>query len=137
MSKAAGRYKPGQKVNGKGRSRPREKFVMLQSWMLESDAYRALCSGARALYIELAYRFNGMNNGSVFLSCREASIRLGCSKDSAGRWFQELEAAGFIRARQRGSFGWKSHLATEWILTEHEYAGKPATKDFMRQASAG
>lgn len=132
MGEAKGRLKAGQRVDRKGRSAPRVKFVQLHSWMLESDAYRTLCPGARALYVELAYRFNGRNNGYVYLSCREAAQRLHSSKDSASRWFRELEARGFIRMRQRGSFDWKSHQATEWILTEHEYGGEPATKDFMR-----
>lgn len=134
MTSPVVKIKPGQRTDRKGRSRDRVKFVMLHHWMLDSRAYRGLSYGARALYIELAYRFNGSNNGYVYLSCREAAERLNCGKDTAARWYRELESAGLIKSREKGSFGWKSHTATQWILTEHEYAGQPATKDFMQSA---
>jgi hypothetical protein len=46
--------------------------------------------------------------------------------------FAELETKGFIKARQRGSFGWKARHSTTWILTLHEYLGREPTKTFMQ-----
>jgi hypothetical protein len=108
------------------------KHVRLHRWLLESPAYRSLSLAARCLMVELYDRFNGENNGNVFLSVRDAAACLGIGKNRAGEAFGELEAKGFIRARQRGSFQWKTRQATTWVLTEYEFAGQPATKSFMR-----
>ena len=121
-----------RKANATGRSAPDAKHVRLHRWMMNSTAWRSLPVGPRALLVELYALFNGSNNGDIFLSAREAGKRLNASKSNAYRWFLELEGRGFIRARQRGAFSLKSRHATTWILTEFDFAGQPATKDFMR-----
>ena len=63
---------------------------------------------------------------------REAAERLGCGKDTAAKWFQELEDKGFLKARQRGSFTYKARHASEWEITAEPYRDKPASKGFMR-----
>ena len=42
---------------------PRGKFVMLYHDMIESSAWESLNGNARALYIHIAARYNGKNNG--------------------------------------------------------------------------
>lgn len=115
-----------------GRSRRGDRFVKLDHWMLKSPAWRALTPAARALYVELAQRYNGANNGEISLSVREAAAAVNIAKDTASKTFQDLIAIGFIRRRRPGSFTWKVRHAATWILTEFPVGDEPATKDFMR-----
>ena len=62
---------------------------------------------------------------------REAAERLGCGKDTAAKWFRELQEKRFLKTRQRGSFTYKARHATEWEITAERYRNKPATKDFV------
>lgn len=111
--------------------------VRLYWWEIESAAYRSLRPAARALLVELKALFNGLNNGELFLSVREAAKRLGCGKNLAAELFEELQGRGFIRANEVGAFNMKSAArrgkATTWILTEHPFGNVTAgTRDFMR-----
>lgn len=111
--------------------------VRLYWWEIESAAYRSLRPAARALLVELKALFNGLNNGELFLSVREAAKRLGCGKNLAAELFEELQDRGFIRPNEVGAFNMKSAArrgkATTWILTEHPFGNATAgTRDFMR-----
>ncbi len=119
------------RMNAKGRSLGEFRHVRLHRWLLNSPAYRALGCTARALLIEIYDLHNGMNNGELFLSVREAARRLGVWPNTALKAIHELEDKGFIRPKQRGSFDWKDGKATSWILTEFAHAGQLPTKDFM------
>jgi hypothetical protein len=114
------------------RLNPSNKFVMLERWFWRCPAWQALPHPARSLYIELELLYCGTNNGDISLGVRKAAELLGCSINHTTKMFSELEAKGFIRAAQRGSFNWKTGRATTWILTRYEYHGKPPTTDFMR-----
>lgn len=121
------------KINQTGRNKNGHPFVMLPLWMLHSPAYRSLSATARALLVELMSMYNGSNNGELYLSQRDAAERLNIrSHGTVAKYFRELEAKGFIKARVRGSFDNKVALATVWILTMHGYRDALATKDFMR-----
>lgn len=121
-----------RRVLRNGRSGEGGKFVQLPEWVLACPAYRALDATARALLVEIKRLYNGSNNGTLAMGVRRAAEAVGVSKDRAARALKDLERHGFIRARQRGSFNWKSRRATEWVLTEYEYAGQLAMKDFAR-----
>jgi hypothetical protein len=114
------------------RTNPANKFVMIERWFWRCDAWQALPHPARSLYIELELRFTGTNNGDLELSVRSAMELIGCSFNFTRKMFSDLEEKGFIKARQRGSFGWKARHSTTWILTLHEYLGRSPTKDFMQ-----
>lgn len=116
----------------RGRRKGKERFLKLEHWFLRSRAWRALSPAAKAVYIEIAQRYNGSNNGEISLSVREAARLVHISKNTAGHIFYELEAHGFIRRNVCGSFNYKLRHATTWILTAYDLDGKPATKDFMR-----
>ncbi len=118
-----------------GRKKKQLAHVRLYNWVLTTPAYRSLSAGARALLVELYAFYNGRNNGSIFLSVREAASRINVTKNTTPKLFRELEGRGFIRAGQRGAFTLKKRHATQWILTEFEYANQAATKDFMRWAA--
>ncbi len=118
-------------VNNKGRNKFGPSFVMLESWLLRSDAYRSLKALPRAVYTELKRRFNGRNNGDISLSLREIVGELRCSKTSASNALKELVEKGLIRQNQPGSFHYKLPHAPTWILTELPFEDEPATKDFL------
>jgi hypothetical protein len=120
--------------NHKGRSRRAEPFVMLPRYLLESAAWRSLSAQARTLYIHLALRYNGRNNGALALSVRDAATECRLAKDTAARAFSELVERGFIELAQAGAFTFKTRHAAEWRLTALpcDRTGAPASKVFMR-----
>ncbi len=127
----------GRRVDPKGRSAGGGQHVRLHHWLLASPAYRSLTPAARALLVELMALYHGGNNGSLFLSVREAAKRLGIGKTLASRCFRDLTEKGFIRVVRQGAFNTKSAArrgdATAWLLTEFGLGGdKAGTRDFMR-----
>jgi hypothetical protein len=115
-------------VTRKGRTRT-QPFVMLDHRLIDSPAWINLGGTAAKLLTHLARLYNGSNNGELFLSERSAAEAIGVGKRAAALAFDELEAVGFIRATQRGSFSIKVRMATSWRLTFHP-AGGAATHDY-------
>ena len=99
---------------------PRGKFVMLYHDMIESSAWESLNGNARALYIHIAARYNGKNNGRISFSAREAAQALNASKATAARTIKTLIDRGFITVAKRSGFNLKrgQDHATEYRLTE-------------------
>lgn len=126
------RSRRGRRVDATGRSVGSPKFTMLFKWFLDTPAWRSLSPQARCIYLEIAQRYNGSNNGEISLSVRESARLVHIAKDTASKAFHELEQKGFIRRHVCGSFNWKLKHATTWILTEHTFQEQPATKDFAR-----
>jgi hypothetical protein len=108
------------KPNQKGRN-PTSRFARLDHRLLNSPAYRALSTAARALLVELTMLDNGENNGSLYLSIRDAAGRLGMADLSAVRSaFDELQELGFIEMTETASFHVKAaekSRARCWRLT--------------------
>ncbi len=108
------------KPNQKGRN-PTSRFARLDHRLLHSPAYRALSTAARALLVELTMLDNGANNGSLYLSIRDAAGRLGMADLSAVRSaFDELQELGFVEMTQSASFHIKAaekSRARCWRLT--------------------
>ena len=125
----------GRRVDETGRSIGSAHHVRLYSWLLKTPAWRSLTTQSVAVYIAIAQRYFGSNNGEISLSVREAARLVNIAKDTASKCFQELETKGFIRRNVCGSFDWKLKQATTWILTEHPLGQETATKDFMRWTS--
>lgn len=98
--------------------------------MARSDAFRQLSGNSLKVLIELRCRFNGSNNGKLFLSYEEASRFLGISKSSVKRAFDELIDKGFIKLRLAGN--WNGRKASEWIITFLKYDGHPPTNDWAQ-----
>src|SRR3954452_9594469 len=105
---------------------------MLRRYLLNSAAYDSLSCYGRALLVELYALYNGRNNGELHMSVRKAQEHLRVGRKAAERALRELQDRGFIAVVQKGSFTCKVQLATTWRLTEHEFEGRPATKDFTR-----
>lgn len=108
------------------------RFVQMHHWLLDSEAWRCLRPGPRALYLELRRRFTGGNNGQIFLSHRDAAEALCVGRDTVANYFSELIDKGFI-AVTRGHCLGPSGIgqATVYRLTEERYQGKPPSKEFM------
>jgi hypothetical protein len=119
---------------------PTERFVWLRFWLTDSPAWRSLSCNARALYIELARRYNGHNNGHISYSLRQASQNLHIGKTAAAVAFQLLQDRGFIACTKKGAFSWKAvRDASEWRLTEYanDFPPEHVTKEFMRWQPPG
>lgn len=107
-------------------------------WEHDSAAFQSLSCVARCLLLELKMLHNGHNNGSLFLSVREAARRLHVGKNQAAQAFVNLQDRGFIRPNVVGAFSLKSGarrgMATSWILTEFPIGEEKGTgsREFMR-----
>jgi hypothetical protein len=121
--------KRGRGVDQRGDSKREGQYFALSYSMAHSAAFRSLSGGALKVLVELRCRFNGGNNGKVFLSYQEAADMLGMSKSTAARAFAELKEKGFIRLARPGHF--YGRRAAEWILTDCAHAGHPATRDWQ------
>lgn len=102
-----------QRIKGKrrGKSSP---FILLPAYIKQSAAYHGLTLTARALLIELIYRFRGANNGTIGLGQREAAYELGCGRPTVSRAMRELDDAGLAMPMKPGN--WRG-TAGEWRLT--------------------
>lgn len=102
------RKRSRNKANATGRS-TYVRHIQFAYRLLESPAYRSLTVNARALLTELSMLFNGENNGSLYLSVRDAAARLGlASTKTAQIAFDELEAIGFITMTRDAHFSVKA-----------------------------
>jgi hypothetical protein len=126
------RRRRGGRTDNTGRSTGPARFLKLDHWLLKTTAWRSLGPACRALYVELAQRYNGSNNGEISMSVREAAGLIHVAKDTATKSFHELEEKGFIKRAVCGSFNWKLKQATTWILTAYDLGESLATKEFAR-----
>jgi hypothetical protein len=120
------------------RRRPKKQtkpFVMLQKYMIRSDAWRSLSAGAVAAYVELACRYDGLNNGRLHLSAREQAAARNCSHRAAANYMNELIEKGFVEIVRASGFNMKDRRrqATEYRLTAFHcnVTGEPPSKAFM------
>ena len=97
-------------------------------------AWRSLTPFARSIYVQLAQRYNGRNNGAIGLSQRDAASLCGMSKVTARKALLELQDRGFVELAKQGAFSIKLRHAAEWRLTafRDDVTGAPASKAFMR-----
>lgn len=126
----------GKRINQKGRSKGRTKFVMLHDYELLCPAYRYLPCIARALYVQFKLLYNGSNNGEIYLSVRKAAELLGISPNTASKAIGLLSDRKFIIPNRKGSFSWKVGNATTWILTELPFNGSSPTREYRQWRSS-
>jgi hypothetical protein len=119
--------------NPKKQTKP---FVMLPKYMIRSDAWQALSAGAVAAYVELACRYDGLNNGRLHLSCREQAASRHCSSRAAANYMSELIEKGFVEVVRRSGFSVKDRKrqAAEYRLTGFhcDVTRQPPSKGFMK-----
>jgi len=112
-------------------------FIPLTLGVKNSAAWRALSLHARLVYLEVRGRLARdprENNGSIYLSARDAADAIGVSVNSAWRAFHELQAKGFLVVARLGTLGAEGcGKATHYRLTKcgtrDAYEG---TKDYLR-----
>lgn len=123
MSKRAGQKKSGGK-----------RFVMLELWLLKTEAWQSLSTVSRAAYIEIAQLYKGNNNGRLSMSLRRLAGSLHVGKSTAERAISELTERGFIEVAQPSGFMNKCRLAAEYRLTAHfcDRTNQPAKKTFCQ-----
>lgn len=124
--------------NKTGRSKTAARFVMIEEYILRSDAWRDATLYARCALIELMRRYNGKNNGSIAISIRDLAGLLSCQKSRAARALLELEELGFIETKRIGGFAVRNRKASEYLLTMHrcDLTGHVPVKAFMQHASS-
>jgi len=98
-----------------------ERFVKLRHALLESPKWRNLPGIVQALYVDMARKYNGKNNGQISYSARDGAKAVHVSRDTANRALRLLEWFDLIRCTKRGSFKVKTKnaKAPEWLLTEY------------------
>lgn len=101
----------------KGNKKGAGRHVQLSEWLQKSEAWATLRPGPRALYIEIKRRFNGVNNGRIILSHRDAAKALAVHRNTVGPWFRDLEERGFIRMTQVPHLGPSGvGMTSHWAL---------------------
>jgi hypothetical protein len=125
-----------RRVNQKGRTVGLDRFLQLQHFLLKSEAWKSLSPVERALFIEVAQRWNGFNNGRLGLGIREAGQAIHVKHTTASSAFRVLQERGFLVLTRDSSFDQK-RLAREWRVTAFPMGDyrKPTalpTKQFMR-----
>lgn len=107
--------------NATGRSDKTARFSMMPHRLMESAAYGSLDLVARCVLAELLMLWNSRNNGSLYLSVKDATARLGMSDDKAvSRAFDDLVDRGFIEVAKEAHFAIKASDTSRarcWRLT--------------------
>lgn len=131
----------GKDSNHRGAQPLKTRFARLDHDLLRSAAYRSLSPNGRALLVEFAMMYNQRNNGSLYLSVRDAAARMGVADHkSASAAFAELMDAGFIEMTEEGSFSSspdKPSKARCWRLTWTDAPGQSATHEYREAVVRG
>ena len=80
------------------------RFVALPHVVLESPDYLGLRSSAKALLVDLAFQYNGRNNGDLTSAFGYMKKRGWCSKQTIASALRELVAAGLVVKTRQGKF---------------------------------
>jgi hypothetical protein len=107
---------------------------MLSHWMMRTSAWKSLSANARAIYIEMAMRYMGSNNGQIPYAIRDAAKSLHIGNTTAANAIEMLQDRGFVVVMTKGAFSRKNRHATEWRLTEFgcDVTSALASKEFAR-----
>ena len=110
------------------------RYLSMPHYLMKSEAWKSLGCIARAVYLDLASRYFGSNNGRIGYSVRCAADELSIGTSTAKRALDALQDHGFIVATKKGAFSLKVRNSTEWRLTKYQcdVTHQMATKDFMR-----
>lgn len=96
MSNNSKRSRNKGRKNGDG-------FAGIPRRVMRSQHYVRLTHGAKALLLELAYQFNGHNNGNLAATRKQMAERGWISHDTLRKKLLELRYRGFIVETQKGA----------------------------------
>jgi hypothetical protein len=108
-------------------------FAAVPLAILDAPAWRAMSPIARLLWIALRrkLRNDGLNNGKIYLSCRDAAEEIGGNKDTIARRYADLEHYGFLRKTAEGFLGvYGRGIAPHYRFTDLAHGTQPATRDY-------
>ncbi len=107
------------------------RFVMLPLSVLSELRRLRVSCGARALQVELMSRYNGANNGRIYLPSREAAEALGVTRNTVSGYFTELAETGFIVETKPAQLGVEGKgRSAEWRLTHLACDNRPPTTEY-------
>ncbi|MBU2571190.1 MAG: hypothetical protein KJ725_14425 [Gammaproteobacteria bacterium] len=102
--------------------------------MFNSNEYTKLSIQAR--YLMLLLQEHWRNDKPVAFGVREAADKLGCMPNKAGKLFNELQEAGFIKLHSESRFNTRTgSKAREWRLTWMPFQGQKPTHDWEKSHS--
>jgi DNA-binding transcriptional MocR family regulator len=115
----------------------RDRYFQVHHYMLKTEAWAALSAAARAIYLQIGFRYNGTNNGRIAYSVRDAARECNVAINTASRAFKELIDLGFIEETRHGSLSRKTRIASEWRLTAFrcDLTGALKTSQFMHRGA--
>ena len=120
-------------VTRKGRNK-HTPFINLHRGVTNSPAWKDLNCVAKCLVLLVWERHNGLNNGTIPLSHREARKALGVGNNKTSQAFIDAKVRGFLIERSKGSFDWKvgagQGRATEWEITAEPCDGNLAKRHY-------
>lgn len=116
-------------AKAKGRD-SKKTFVMLRHDLMDSPAWHDLSCPARVVWTEIMRRYNGINNGKIPFSCREAALRCGISKGTAKKAFDELISHGFIKIAEFSNFTLKLKKSRRWEVTHEATEKNPPSNEW-------
>ena len=135
-----------RKVDAWGGSQGPNRFLQLDYFFLETQAFRQLTGNDTKVLLFMLKRFNGINNGKIGFGVRSGCFvptkgtglpinsSIGLSAASIARSLRNLERLGFIRCTREAAFDQK-RLVREWRLTWLPCNGELATKEFASLSS--
>jgi hypothetical protein len=108
------------------------RHVMIFHHLMDSQAWKSLGAVPRAVYLDMAKRYHGSNNGRIGYSIRCAVQELQIGNATAKRALDDLQDRGFIVATKKGAFSLKVRHASEWRLTcfKNDVGNELATNDY-------
>ena len=114
-----------------------DQYFRVHHYMMKAEAWLALSAAARAVYLQIGFRYNGSNNGKLALSVRDAAKECNIARNTASRAFEELVDLGFIELTREGSFDRKTRIASEWRMTAFrcDLTGSLTTRAFMHRVA--
>jgi len=112
--------------------RPSKYYLKLTDNLLRSPAWESLSVVERALYVDVAGKFKGHNNGRIPYSIGDGAKALRISRRTTRRALKLLQKLGLLVRTKHGYFDPRTEQvkASEWYLPE--YGGTPeavATRD--------
>jgi DNA-binding transcriptional MocR family regulator len=110
-------------------------FVAVPKAILNAPAWRTMSPEGRLLWIDLRgwLRNDGLNNGKVLRSCRDAAESIGLSKNTVARRFAELRHYGFLRKTAPGFLGSDGRgIAAKYRFTDLAHGTNPPTRDYEK-----
>ena len=98
-----------------GKTKPKVRFIKIESNWFESPAFRDLRPVAKCLLIEFLNIYRPTRNGSLSLSTRNAAERIGVAENTVINAYHDLVEHGFLILTSHQK--WMQGMAREFEFT--------------------